>query len=48
MVGGACVGGCALWGCAWQGCVCDRDGMHGRGCAWKEKWPLQQTVHIPL
>ena len=23
-------------------------GLHGRGCAWQERWPLQQMVRILL
>ena len=36
---GACMAG---GGHVWQG------GVHGRGHAWQERWPLQQAVHILL
>ena len=48
MGGGLCMhGDMHSRGCAWHGGMCGRsmaEGMH----AWRERWPLQQMVHILL
>ena len=54
---GACMawddGGHVWQGAGMAGCVCCRgvcvtEGIHGWGCAWQEKWPLQRLVRILL
>ena len=40
-------GGMCDRGRAWQG-ACMAGGVHGRGPAWQEKWPLHRAVRILL
>ena len=49
MAGGLCVAGGHVWqGSMHGGGVMHGEGMHGRGHAWQERWPLQRAVCILL